>query len=137
MEQNRIEWVDSLKGIAIITIVWRHIADLGIIGHVNCLFLQFLNSFHVPLFFFISGMFALKNLNVANVKSIWTFLKNKFIRLIFPFIVFGCVYHLTVNSLAKFPGYWFLPAMFYCMIFGLIYKVFEKTFFWGVNMLIS
>ena len=78
---ERINYIDSLKGIAIITIVWRHIADLGLIGHVNCLFLYVLNSFHVPLFFFLSGIFAFKRLETITTKNIFLFVKDKFFRL--------------------------------------------------------
>lgn len=123
---KRINYIDSLKGIAIITIVWRHIADLGLIGHVNCLFLSILNSFHVPLFFFLSGIFAFKGLSLITIRNIVFFIKSKIVRLLFPFIVFGGLYHLLICSLKDFPGYWFLPALFYCMLVGIIYKVIEN-----------
>lgn len=124
---ERINYIDSLKGIAIITIVWRHIADLGLIGHVNCLFLSVLNSFHVPLFFFLSGIFAFKRLETITTKNIFLFVKDKFFRLLFPFTIFGGLYHFTVCNLNDFPGYWFLPALFYCMLIGIVYKTIENV----------
>ncbi len=46
MSEKRIEWIDVLKGIGII---------LVILGHTHVLFRTYIFSFHMPLFFFISG----------------------------------------------------------------------------------
>ena len=47
-EQSRADWIDVLKGIGIILVV---------IGHVNTkgFLVQWLYTFHMPLFFALSG----------------------------------------------------------------------------------
>lgn len=59
---NRIEWIDALKGFAILTVVIGHCAD-GILSagmytqyqtSLRALY-DFIYSFHMPLFFIISG----------------------------------------------------------------------------------
>ncbi len=44
---KRIEWVDIARGIGIILVILGHIG----IGKVG----KFIYSFHIPLFFFLSG----------------------------------------------------------------------------------
>lgn len=48
---TRIEWVDIAKGFGIILVVIGHmVKGNGIVG-------QYIWAFHMPLFFFLSGMF--------------------------------------------------------------------------------
>lgn len=73
MEKQREIWIDVLKGIAIILVV---------IGH-NCSmpFAHFIYTFHMPLFFLISGFL----LTPVRAKK---YLKKSFHRLIIPYICF-------------------------------------------------
>ncbi|HFO9614052.1 TPA: acyltransferase family protein, partial [Escherichia coli] len=48
---HRLEWIDSLKAVAIFWIYLGHFGD-----NAKQLY-PFVFSFHVPLFFFISGIF--------------------------------------------------------------------------------
>ena len=86
----------------------------------------FYGSFHMPLFMFLSGVFAYKSFKAWNVNEVMNFLLKKTLRILLPFLTFGGIYstlfcgkmtdvYFGVNS-----GYWFLPALFYCMLFGLI-----------------
>jgi len=62
VSKNRIKWIDALKGFAILTVVIGHVAD-GYLNsnifesHNNLLYIIFnvIYSFHMPLFFIISG----------------------------------------------------------------------------------
>lgn len=52
--ENRIDWVDISKGLGIILVIIGHCVYLGGLIH-NWIF-----SFHMPLFFILSGIFIRK-----------------------------------------------------------------------------
>ena len=61
MESQRFEWVDKLKGIAIVLVVLGHaisgsgVFDQDVIPVIWDVVYKVINSFHMPLFFFLSG----------------------------------------------------------------------------------
>lgn len=124
---NRIIYIDALKGLAIILVVWGHIAEKSM-GIENTSFNWMYSSFHMPLFIFLSGLFAYKDMKQPSWNYIWLFLKKKAVRILLPFLIVGSFYSLIVeHSLTsvlrgEFGGYWFLPALFYCMILGLLQR---------------
>ena len=75
--------ITQVKGLAILLVVFGHIASpLG----------PAIFSFHIPLFFFLGGMF------IKTEHSPIEFLKRNFVRLIIPFFIFGAL-GLLVNDL--------------------------------------
>lgn len=87
---NRINWIDVAKAIGILLIVLSHTLENG-------LFRQAIFSFHVPLFFFLSGLtfHAVK-------KGVW---KKRFFRLYLPYIIFSIVSIMAFAVAAHFlPG---------------------------------
>ena len=122
---NRIEYIDLLKGFAIILVVMGHVAEKSM-NITTTPFNEFYGSFHMPLFMFLSGIFAFKSFKDWNVGEVIIFLKKKATRILIPFIAIGGVYSLLFcdNLMDVYcgvsSGYWFLPALFYCMLFGLI-----------------
>lgn len=61
MGNNRIFYLDSLKGILIILVIVGHVIQYGHglnYDYNNDLVFRFIYSFHMPLFFFISGLLA-------------------------------------------------------------------------------
>lgn len=70
-KNNRIDYIDILKGFAILWIVWYHQPHPVIVDHY----------FHVPLFFFISGIFF----KHKNPKA---FFKSLVFKIIIPFLFF-------------------------------------------------
>ena len=79
MEQKRhIEWIDSLKGLAIILVVLGHNT-----GGENDAY-HFFYTFHMPLFFLISGF-------LFSMKPPLEYLERSFRHLMVPYIAFlGC-----------------------------------------------
>ena len=127
--KERIEYIDQLKGLAIILVVMGHVAEKSM-NITGTPFYEFYTSFHMPLFMFLSGNFAFKSFKDWNISEAINFLKRKALRILLPFIVIGGAYSLLYyNDITDVywgtsPGYWFLPALFYCMIYGLtIYSI--------------
>lgn len=58
--QNRIEWVDQVKGFAILLVVY---------GHNFPITEQFIYTFHMPLFFMVSGFFFPKELDFSVLRK--------------------------------------------------------------------
>ena len=55
MDTNRLNWIDWAKAIAITFVVFGHIPE-----ERGSFFLNYIVSFHMPLFFFISGYLTKK-----------------------------------------------------------------------------
>ena len=83
---KRIEWIDELKGFAIFLVVFGHLIQSKMLP-VNGWLHSAIYSFHMPLFMFLSGMFAYKAL-VKNVNEWCIFSINKFLQLIVPCLIF-------------------------------------------------
>ncbi len=50
IEKKRIDWIDTLRGLAMFLVVWGHNQKNG------TLIRKYIYSFHMPIFFFISGL---------------------------------------------------------------------------------
>lgn len=99
---------------------------LMVIGHTSIPhnLLHWIYSFHMPFFFFVSGV----TLSTANYRSFSSYLKHKLFSLIFPFLIFSCINIFLIvyaedNNLLSFTkvvfkdgwsGYalWFIPVLF-------------------------
>ena len=84
----RINYIDNLKGIAIILVVMGHVEQFSL-GLEDNLFRTFYNGFHMPLFMFLSGVFAMKSFKLWNLSESLLFLKKKVLRILLPFLVIG------------------------------------------------
>lgn len=82
--KQRIEYIDALKGLAIFFVLWGHslqyLKNEADFFH-NPIF-EFIYSFHMPLFFMISGFFFNSSLKL-NFKE---FIYKKTIQLLLPCI---------------------------------------------------
>lgn len=79
MSSRRIESIDIAKGLGILLVVLGHQIDYfhaDIPGAYSFIYL-----FHVPLFFFLSGLFFREN------ESLWNCFKKKFVRLFVPYLL--------------------------------------------------
>lgn len=122
---KRLQYVDFLKGFAILCVVVGHIASFN----PKCdLLIDFVYSFHMPLFFFISG-FLFHKKNIVNIqKSIISKVKS----LIIPYLsisVLAVVLHgFSEESIYGYFcsetrwGYWFLPTLFIMFLFLIVFR---------------
>ncbi|SFT77339.1 Fucose 4-O-acetylase [Selenomonas sp. GACV-9] len=136
-EKKRIEYIDIFRGIGIVFMVMGHIG-------FGVPFNKFIYAFHMPMFFFISGMFyrEIQNEYPNPIKGIKTYIVRKAKTLLMPYMVFGIfhyiVYLVVVDSYDVYSplkhllfmntdglpiavALWFLTALFGCeMIYQFI-----------------
>lgn len=87
--KSRIEWIDQLRGMAVILVVLQH-AGLRGAG-------RFILAFHMPLFFFISGLlFQYNNNSKANAKI---YINRMVCRIAFPYTIYVCFYWIINYAL--------------------------------------
>jgi len=82
---NRLFWLDNAKAFGIIAIIWGHLAENILKNYISDVHLQykFIYSFHIPLFFILSGYIAKQP--GSNIHS---FIKEKFMTRIIPIMFF-------------------------------------------------
>ena len=126
MINNRLYYIDILKGFAILCVVAGHIATYNTNANI---IIDFVYSFHMPLFFFISGF--LYSLSKSHLIKEEIIKKSK--TLIIPYFsisIIACMVHgISKETLYGYFvsetrwGYWFLPTLFLLfLIMIVIYK---------------
>jgi len=128
--QKRVRYVDIAKGIGIVLVVMGH-NDFSLISPFAH---KLIYSFHMPMFFFMSGMFFKPDMPFLN------FLKNRFHRVLKPFLAILLLIFFASLSFSKISlmmagrrlikamygsGYyidwvqlWFLPHLFAVSLFA-------------------
>ena len=120
MEQpkpNRIEYIDALRGMAMVLVVYFHIAAYGF-GSYELGYNDIIERFRMPTFFFISGWLFYKTGRIWNRQAITGMIRKKFMVQIVPTAVFMLLY-LTIFNLLDISsfgsdkkGYWFTFVLF-------------------------
>lgn len=120
---TRIKYIDIAKGLAILCVVCGHILVYDIYGFTyvwdRSPLIQFICSFHMPLFIFLSGLVASPP---SSIQAIPKDLYKRFRNLIIPFLVIGSIYSLSFHGNLSFItnemkyGYWYFLILFYCYI---------------------
>jgi fucose 4-O-acetylase-like acetyltransferase len=152
LEKNRYSWVDYLRGVIILLVVYHH-AYLGIersgipmpetVGKANMIFY----SFRMPLFFIISGVFTTLSLSKQSVKDL---VFVKYDKILYPYFIWSFIQvtlqifmsHFT-NSDRTFHDYlyilyqpkqldqfWYLPALFNATMVFIFFKTKVKPNLW-------
>lgn len=83
MEQQRIEWIDRAKGIAIFLVLFGHMCSNGKVTAI-------IYAFHMPLFFFLSGVVF----RYEKYPQFSVFLKKKFLDLMIPCLLFNMIFFI-------------------------------------------
>jgi len=115
--QNRIEYIDALRGMAMILVVYFHIAAYGF-GSYELGYNDIIERFRMPTFFFISGWLFYKVGRVWDRQSISSMIRKKFMVQIIPTVVFMLLYLIMFNLLdissfgSDKKGYWFTFVLF-------------------------
>lgn len=122
--RQRLDYIDVFRSLGIIAMVMGHISFGGAFDH-------FIHAFHMPMFFFISGLFYRRR-----DCSIGDYIGKKAKSLLIPYISFGIAHYLvdiilhgfsinpfiylfTFNtvSLPIAGALWFLTALFFTDVF--------------------
>lgn len=158
LQKSRMQWVDYLKGIAIILVVYRHVL-IGIqrsglnvapwLVNANMIFY----SFRMPLFFILSGIFIGGSLAKRTVKQL---IGIKFENLLYPYFIWAFLQVSLQILLVRFTNsdrtlkdytyilyqprnldqFWYLPALFNTTVIYLLVKTKLKPHA-GVQLLIG
>lgn len=119
-KKARIEWIDALRGFAILLVVMGHIYDKGF-RIEGTSFNNFYNGFHMPLFFFISGCFF-KSCDIKN------FCFKKLRRLWQPILMLEIVPVIMMGNFDNLHVGWFPPTLIIVTIlFYLVFNVSVKV----------
>jgi fucose 4-O-acetylase-like acetyltransferase len=144
LAKSRLAWVDYLRGIAILLVVYRHVliglerSNLTIpssLVYANMIFF----SFRMPLFFILSGIFINGSIAKRNLKQL---LYIKFENLLYPYLVWSVIQITLQILLSKYTNaertafdytfilynpraldqFWYLPALFNATVVYVLLK---------------
>lgn len=127
MQKQHLLYIDVLKGFAILLVVMGHVLawqfeNFSQVDDSKVLFLwHAIYSFHMPLFFFVSGfLFSRSNFDRKETSAfIWKKIKT----LLFPFVTMGILIYLIRD---KAYNYWFLRSLLEFTLLSLPFEVFRK-----------
>jgi fucose 4-O-acetylase-like acetyltransferase len=133
LNNKRIISLDILKAFAIFLVCWGH--AIQYLHHDetfwNNKIWEMIYSFHMPLFFFISGYFVRKS--IVTLKFT-VFLRKRSFELIIPYLswhILHLLYYKICYGSLTFGGkswLWFLPVLFVCqLILFLLNKLYFKN----------
>lgn len=114
---KRIEYIDAMRGVAMILVVYFHIAAYGF-GSYEMGFNDVIERFRMPLFFFISGWVFYKAARIWDIQTVRSTISKKFKIQIIPTAVFLLLYLLVFDCLdfsflgSDKKGYWFTFVLF-------------------------
>jgi acyltransferase len=118
MEKRRLEWLDALKGIGIILVVSGHSAAEGVLQ-------TYIYSFHMPLFFFISGY----GMAAVGYRGIGEIIRKKSRSLLIPYGFFSAITYVIWFALRRsFSGEPQSDVEFYIPLLGIFYSAPYKSF---------
>jgi peptidoglycan/LPS O-acetylase OafA/YrhL len=154
--KNKNYKIVNLRAIAIILVVLGHSIIIYKSGwnyyhtEVNCQLFNYLDLiiylFHMPLFFSISGYLFIDKCKQKNISTI---VKNKFKRLIIPYVVVGILWVYPIRIISQYSGFakhgwiynilvniilgadnghlWFLPALFSMFVISYFLEKYVKN----------
>ena len=97
MDKHRFIWIDILRGISMLLIVYGHIIiHCDKLGELT----KYIVSFHVPIFFMISGFVFSLNEKLSYKEYIW----KKFKMVMIPYFIFGFLFLISFALLGNGIG---------------------------------
>jgi fucose 4-O-acetylase-like acetyltransferase len=143
---GRDVWLDYAKAIGIILVVYGHVAHGVFAAGLNIDRVTFeivesvIYSFHMPLFFFLSGVFLLPSMAKRSPKS---FLLTKVDTILYPYVIWSLLQgaievvlshytngHVTITEVLSFAWmpraqFWFLYVLFF--VFALALLIYRRS----------
>lgn len=134
---SRVEWVDVAKGVGIVLVVLAHAIPK------NHVIWQFINQFHMPFFFMVSGyLYSTKNswvkFVVRKIRTLWlpfvfTSILTRAVSIVIGKTLVGGIKSIVKMFLLLEAGpllgaIWFIRVLFYAVIvYDLITRVSDKV----------
>ncbi len=156
--QRRSLLVDIVRGLAISLVCIGH-TDQGMenrswwgTSRVGYNLDQFIYAFHMPAFFFVSGVFL--TASVAKRGPV-RFINSKIAQLMYPYLIWSVIQDILKYPFHRFmdqpiptvPQFlyglltgdtlWFLPAVFLCFLFGRLARNWNKPLLFSVAVALS
>lgn len=126
--KQRIIYIDNLKALAIFTVIIGHVFYFTWNQYSNSIWNHLIVAYNMPLFFFLSGMFAKEGMTIKQIG-------RKAKQLLIPTATIGGVYAFFKDGIHELLfggshfGYWFLPTLFIMFIFFYVRCQIVKVFF--------
>ena len=135
---QRIEWVDILKGLAILLVVVGHMEYAEGTANPGRMLIY---SFHMPLFFMLAGYTAA--LSLSRNPNLLKFISRRFLSVMVPYfcwlLALPCIYvttggisHYSLHSacmgiLSGWGQWWFLPCLFILQLMFAAYHLLRRA----------
>lgn len=160
LSSQRVAFIDIAKGLLIILVVfghaWRAVFNNGILQNAQTYHFvdDWIYAFHMPAFFFLSGLFALK----AKQQPFGHFIGKKLRTIVYPYFLWSILQSVTqlimsgsttrtisVPDILKIPiapvmQFWFLYALFFVFLFFILMRQLTASpaifFIWGLLLFV-
>ncbi|OAD19925.1 acyltransferase 3 [Candidatus Thiomargarita nelsonii] len=156
MTNQRVSWIDAAKGIGIILVVYGHVArgvfNAGLYQEQPLVTYHLIDniiySFHMPLFFFLSGLFFLRSFDKRGSRLIL----NKIDTIFYPYLIWSIIQGVIEIILSQYTNgttsfgnliailwlpiaqFWFLYALLLIFIFNTVIFIFLERYFKPLNI---
>lgn len=138
-KKERIDYIDGMRGMAIILVVLGHLLQYNLVdGEHNPVF-SIIYSFHMPLFFAISGYVATLGSKITNIYEFFRYIRKKTLSILLPFLVWTFIVNkfvfakswnvLTLEDLISElsdPWLWFLKSLYLIFLIYAIYNFIDN-----------
>lgn len=146
--RNRLDYIDEMKGFAILLVTMGHIYLPYTQESHNHPIAQMIYSFHMAFFYFLSGFILAKTYGRNKIGD-KIFILKKLQTLLLPWLSFSLIvpfflhrgtnYTFDFDKLLFYPvnGYWFLPLLFIFMVMWLLVNRSISKAKWLNNVIIG
>lgn len=129
---KHLNWVDYAKGLGIILVVYGHISEgvfnagMTINNNLYTAIDTIIYSFHMPLFFFLSGLFFTSSFQKRGFKNT---IINKVDTIFYPFLIWSILQGIIEATLSKYTN----GHVTYTQVFSLLWE--PRAQFWFLYVL--
>ena len=146
---NRLDYVDLAKGVMILLVVSGHILQCNVMDYKSNGIFSFIYSFHMPLFFLLSGFVMGVTRQKLQSTPFIVWLCSKIQTLFIPFLVWSLIVYkyidpvshssLNVDAVIQLfaspdNGVWFLLSLFCIQIICYPVFRFKNVLWWSIPL---